>query len=316
MKRNKLSISWAANVPVIIDQRLLEIMDAGGPRKIDAFLFPWVRHLKDEYKRTGNPVIIYQIGSSVSDKIVLLQCCHYSFQFSQLQGLLAEMLLAHGKDASSLRTAVCCLETAIETAQRVGVINDKIVRAHVFYALLLGIARKALGHFDESLKGMRNTAKDLVCKSAATDIDLISLRRQEIMMHQTVAGHEQLAEEAIQYAALQPLEYYRSLKRAFEFFLNQGAQQNSEQIYPEFKRAFAAISQKTALISRISFMKNIGQYYMTIGEAKVAADVFDRTLLIASQLNLRGQVRQVKRLMQEIESDNNKGKLVTFRAVS
>jgi hypothetical protein len=159
---------------------------------------------------------------------------------------------------------------------------------------------------------MKSEAKSLIDEGVATALDLIPLRRQEIMMYQEISGYEQLAEDAVKYAVAQPLEYYRSLKRVFEFLLNEGGQQKAEQLYPEFKRAFGAVASKVPPISLISFMKNVGQYQMSLGNTQEASAVFARTLIEAKQRNLYGQVRQVKRLMQELESDNSRGKLVTF----
>jgi hypothetical protein len=51
---------------------------------------------------------------------------------------------------------------------------------------------------------------------------------------------------------------------------------------------------------------------MSIGNTQEASAVFTRTLVEANQRNLYGQVRQVKRLIQELESDTSRGKLVTF----
>jgi hypothetical protein len=312
MQMENSTFTWAADVPLIMDQKLLETIEIGGTRAIDKFLLPWVNQLKDEYKRIGNPVLIYQAGKAVCIEIKSIQSCHSSFQYSRLQALLAEMLLASGRDSRTLLIAMSHLECAIETIQRVSTINNDVVRAHVFYVLLLGITKKAVGCFDESLKIMNSAATSLINEGIATELDLIPLRRQEIMMYQTISGYEQLAEDAIKYAVVQPLEYYRSLKRVFEFLLNEGGQQKAEQIYPEFKRAFIAVASKVPPISLISFMKNVGQYQMSVGNTQEASAVFTRTLVEANQRNLYGQVRQVKRLIQELESDTSRGKLVTF----
>lgn len=276
---NVSPIEWAARVPVIVSRDLLETMAAGGPREIDRFLLPQIRQLKDEYQRGGNPHIIYMAGSAVGAIVTSIPSYLHSFQFSRLQALLAEMLIAQGSDAASLHVAEQHLNLALDIIHRVHAVCDDIVRAHVSFALLLSVARKALGKFDDSLEGLGATARYLTQKRSLTELDLIPLRRQEIMMHQTVAGHQQLAEDAMQYRTLRPREYYRSLKRVFEFLLNRGGLREAKQIYPEFKKAFAAIAQQVTPISHVSFLKNVGQYHMARSEAKAAANFFARTML-------------------------------------
>jgi hypothetical protein len=133
MQMGNSTFVWSADVPLIIDQRLLDAIELGGTRAIDIFLLPWVNQLKDEYKRIGNPILIYQAGKAVCLEIKSMQCCHSSFQYSRLQALLAEMLLASGRDTRTLQIAVAHLESAIETIQRVNTVNSDVVRSHVFY---------------------------------------------------------------------------------------------------------------------------------------------------------------------------------------
>lgn len=299
-------------IPLLGSSHFLEALAAGGTRAIDIFLMPEIRWLKEEYRQTGNPRLIYLAGSSYIHLLKPLPSTRFSFQYARLQSLLGDMLIAQGDSPETLYVAVQHIETALETMDRVGTVNEETLREHVWSVLLLGVARKALGEFDESLSIMRKLSKVFIDIASATEIDLIPLRRQEIIMHQTIAGHRQLAEEAVRYRTLRPLEYYRSLKRVFEYVMNKGGVSETEQIYPEFRRAFANVSNRIDCLSHISFAKNVGQFLITRGQPETAAIVLNRSLEESRRLNLYGQVRQIETLMQELDSGTSRGTLVTF----
>jgi hypothetical protein len=291
----------------------MEALTAGGSRAIDAFLMTEIRWLKDEYRRVGNPRLIYLAGNSYTHLLSTLSATHRSFQYARLQTLLSEMLIAQGGNPEMLHTAIQHVEVALEIIDRVGIISEETLRVQVSCALLLGVARKALGQFDESLYIMRKLSKTFINISSATEVDLILIRRQEIIMRQAIDEHRQLAEEAVKYRTVRPLEYYRSLKRVFEYLMNNGGDLEAERIYPEYRRAFATVSHIVDPIGHISFAKNIGQFFMLRGRLKEAAIVLDQSLKEARHLNLQGQVRQLEILTQELGSGTGRGKLVTFK---
>lgn len=304
---------WFSKVPIIIDQKVLERMSKGGSQEIDIFLMREIYWLRKFYIQTGHPRIIYFAGSKLADIVAPIPGCNCSFQFSQLQALLAEMILAQGQDANSLHVAVNHLEFAFEILNRVQVMSSDVLRAHINNALLLGIARKAFGEMDDSFNGIQKTVQYLKWEKSATELDLIPLHRQETIMRQTVDGHKQLADNAVKYIVHNPQEYYRSVKRVFEFLLNKGRLKEAELYYKEFNRAFAAIAHQAPAISQISFLKNVGQFFMAKGKAKDAASIFKRVLFAASNLSLQGQARQVKLLLQELEAGNKQAELITFK---
>jgi hypothetical protein len=311
----KLFDNFGDRTPMVLrlsNPHFMESLAAGGAKSLDALLIPEVRWLRHEYKQTGNPRLIYLAGSSYTDLLKAFPATRYSFQYALLQSLLGEMLIAQGNNAETLHAAVKHIETALEIMDSVSIMSEETLRAQVSCALLLGVARKALGEFDESLFIMRKLSKVFIDIASATEVDLVPIRRQEIMMHQTMEGHRQLAEEAVRYRTLRPLEYYRSLKRVFEYVMNNDGILEAEQIYPEFRRAFASISHMVGHISHVSFAKNVGQFLMTRGQLQAAAVVLNRSLKESRVLNLHGQVRQLEILVQEAESDASRGKLVTF----
>lgn len=302
-----------ANAPVLVDRKRLEQMAAGGSLEIDAFLLPEIRQLKSEYLKIGNPYLLYLAYRSLSGLVSTFIGSRASIQYARLQLMMAEMLLAQGKDSPSLNLAIFYSELAIETLKNVESISDNLIQTMAYSALMLGVAKKALGHYDDSLKNMRSIATYLTRKRSASKLDLIPLSRQEIIMQQTDKGHVQLLGDAIQYKMFKPCEYYSSLKRVFEYLLNKGRVNEAGQLFPELKRAFLFIKHQLAPISVISYLKNVGQYSLVIGDSGAASKLYETALSEARRLNLYGQVRQLTQLIQELKTGRSQSNLVTFK---
>ncbi|MDZ7703629.1 MAG: hypothetical protein U5L04_03985 [Trueperaceae bacterium] len=295
----------------------VEKLHQGGSRAIDIFLLPEIRNLKKEYGLSGNPYIIYLAASSLSNFIdQYLPKSNESFQFSRLQALQGEMLLAQGKDRVHLERAINHFQKAQEIAFNITTVSEDVVKAHIAYALLLGVGYKTVGLFDESIESMRDTATFFLKKDLATEVDLVPLTRQEIIMFQTVDGHRSLAERAKTYALLKPVEYYRSLKRVFEFLLNRGGGEEAHRIYSEYQRAFREVDAELTAIARISFAKNIGQYHLVRGNVASAQSHLSKTLVEARNRGLYGQVRQLQRLLEDANFENREAELITNSVVS
>lgn len=300
-------------VPFIVDRNSLEAMNDAGPRGIDAFLLRHIRELREEYRRQGNPYIIYLAGLSLLNAVSSVPRCNQSFQVSQLHGFLGELLIAAGRDAASLRAAIDHLEIAIEIVSGFGALSPDIVRARIFFALLHAVALKALGRFDDSLSLLRQASANLRQKWAATTVELTPLQRQLVIMEQRVVGYNALVETAVSFRDTHPVEYYRSLKRVFEFFLNRGRIREASEIVPELKRAYGMIATQAPPLVHISFLKNIGQFLMSTGEVASAVSLFLSAIREAKRLGLHGQYRQLALLLDEARAGGGHGQLVTFR---
>lgn len=282
------------------------------PSAIDAFVLRHLHELRRHYTLTGNPQTAYLAAIALADAMAPLRSTHDSFQFAQLQAFIAEMLLAEGRSADRLHAAIRRVECATDIMYSVPVVCTDVIRAEVSAALLHAIARKALGQFDEGVRWLRGTTTYLAKNRSAMHPDLVPLFRQEIMMHQHVAGHQKLLDESVHYRALRPLEYYRSLKRVFEFLSNRGQMRAAEQLFPEFKRSFAAVANLAPPISHVSFLKNVGHYVANRRQKQPALEIFARAQATAERLKLAGQARQIAHLAQQVRDGANRGELTTF----
>jgi hypothetical protein len=300
-------------VPVIIDGRTLESLAAGGARALDRFLLAETRALETEYKQHGIPRITALAAESLVQATAPLPQSKKSFQTARLHALVADKLIAHGATASDIRVAITSLEIALSILERIQTFSLEMLRAHVSFALLLGVARKAIGEFDEALRFMRETALDLRTSGDARYVDLVSLTRQETIMLQSPRAHRLLASAAISYRDTHPLEYYGSVKRVFEFVLNSGRLGEAQRLYPEWKASYLRVARRLDPLSRISFVKNLGQYAIERREVARASRLLGFAAVEAQRRGLLGQVRQIHHLIAKARDGGSAGKLLTYR---
>jgi hypothetical protein len=210
---------------------------------------------------------------------------------------MAEMLLAEGRNASSLERALDHITLALDVLRRVPIWSDETMRAHVSYALHQGVIRKALGRFDESIGGMRKARRLLATRFDVPTIELVMLERQETIMQQERAAFARMAQHATTYARHRPAEYYGTVKRVFEFALNHGLGDDARGIYSEFRRAFRVVQRRVPPLSHVSFCKNVGHFFLCDGQEQRGVNALEAALGEARRLNLRGQERQISALI-------------------
>ncbi|PHN00912.1 hypothetical protein CRP01_39645 [Flavilitoribacter nigricans DSM 23189 = NBRC 102662] len=287
------------------------MLASSGSNTIEVFLFLEIKKLKKLYEKTGDPYPVYLAGLSIAQAIELIPKASNSFQYSRLQSLLAQMLLDQGKDQYTLTLALEHICKAVEIISSLNMVSEELIKEHVKFALFLGVIKKALGEYDESIMLMRENALLLTSKKGATKLDLIPLERQEIIMHQSVKGHQKLINEASLYVKNKPIEYYSTIKRIFEFLMNTDQYPKAKELFSEYRRAFSYISRRLPPLSHISFLKNTGQFYSGIGENKKAKVILINILNEARKRNLFGQERQILYMLEEIEA-GERAELITF----
>lgn len=270
------------------------------PGDIDRLLYPRVAHLRDAYRRTSDPQLIRLAAEGLISELSPVPAFGASFQASRLYALVAETHLDEGKDADSLSAGLLAIETATDILGRVDMASDDLFRTRVTYALHAGVLTKALGRYEESLEWMKAEKDWLIGSKGLTTLDTVMLDRQEVLMRQEARGFEALLRDALAYRTIKPMEYYASIRRVFEFCLNNQRLPEASSLFPEFRRAFAAVAKALPVLSHISFAKNVGHYELLRGHALEAERVLSRCLLRAQALQLHGQVRQITALRNSL----------------
>lgn len=303
-------IGQAWRIPLIVSVALAEEIRTGGPDVLDRFLLPMVDSLKKAYSQTGNPsAIIAAALGLVRGPFIEGRAHRGSLQLARLRHFVAELYLATGPRGGL--AAVDHAQGAVDELGHIGRVTVGTRKLLVDSSLTWAVGQKMTGATDESHRTLRESTERALHGFAGSFVDVVPLVRQELMMRQTFVAHEALASQAPGYADVRPQEYYRTVKRIFEYLLNQDRLSQAERLLPEFRRAFRVVAPRSSPISHVSFQKNIGQYYARSGFTREAAGVLLRTYTSALTLGLGGQAAQVKALMEGLHEGGSELRLIT-----
>ncbi|MEA3041996.1 MAG: hypothetical protein QOC65_1485 [Sphingomonadales bacterium] len=281
------------------------------PGALDEFLLPRVNHLRELHRRGGDPFLIRSAAIGLAQQVDGMLGVRSSLQHARLQSLIADSYLEEGYDAYALEIGLGYAEAALETIGRVSRPSNELVQARAYVSLQRGVMLKALGRFEESIRSMSRERKWLTARVGATDLDTIPLSRQEVLMRQELTGFAQLSAGAPAYSQAHPAEYYRTIKRVFEFCLNRDLVEDARALFPHFCLAFRLISQTASVLSHVSHAKNVGHYRLVTGDALGAVRLWKLALEHARALHLHGQCRQLEALLAGALS-NDRAKLIPF----
>ena len=309
-----VSISMSlSNLNIIVfDSATKEKLKKFNPQQLDEFLNPIVNKIRSDYKKMGNPIDVLELTSKLFQLLEDIPNKFLSLEFAKLKSIESQMLLSIGGSKDILLESFESVNVAIDiflSSNKISVENNKeLIKNTLISAVIL----KALGEYDLSLNLMRDNAKILLEKRGASKIDLIMLKRQEVMMTQSLTHHKNLLEEANHYKNLNPIEYYSTLKRVLEFSMNYDMYNVAGKIIPELKRSFDVVRNELPQLSHVSFIKNLGQYYLSTNEKVFGEKLILIALSHAEKLNLKGQYKQIKAILNDYEL-GNKIKLNTFK---
>lgn len=297
---------------IVFDSATKEKLKKFNPQQLDEFLNPIVNKIRSDYKKMGNPIDVLELTSKLFQLLEDIPNKFLSLEFAKLKSIESQMLLSIGGSKDILLESFESVNVAIDiflSSNKISVENNKeLIKNTLISAVIL----KALGEYDLSLNLMRDNAKILLEKRGASKIDLIMLKRQEVMMTQSLTHHKNLLEEANHYKNLNPIEYYSTLKRVLEFSMNYDMYNVAGKIIPELKRSFDVVRNELPQLSHVSFIKNLGQYYLSTNEKVFGEKLILIALSHAEKLNLKGQYKQIKAILNDYEL-GNKIKLNTFK---
>ena len=199
----------------VIDEEGMDRLSTAGAAGIDAFLMGRVNFLRRSYGKFGDPRLIFLAAEPLAARISALPSSSASFQFSNLLALIAEMLLAEGRDRITLGRAKFYIERAFDVLLKLDLFSGDVAKAYISNGLHYGVILKSLGQHDDALSIMRVIRELSQQKLSLSPADVVMLDRQEVLMHQDRSLFFKMALQAGSYAAEKPLEYFGTIKRVF-----------------------------------------------------------------------------------------------------
>jgi len=265
----------------------------------DELAKPALQLLRTQYRTSPNVQIVYAEGIQILERATRLNGADNAFYVAALESFLADILLALAPDASAINNARNLSDTALLRIESTESPKTNVTEVATHTALLNAIASKAMGDRDSAFRSLETNETRLARFLDMTWVDLVSLRRQRVLMLQRKEDFIQLANDAPRYRNSHPAEYYASLKRFFEYLLNQRYIDLARQSFPALQLAYERTSSELPLVAKVSFLKNTGHYLILEGSPRKGMSVLTQAMSAAVQFNLHGQARQISQLIQE-----------------
>jgi hypothetical protein len=285
---------------MLISAVLRDRLSRGPPELYEEVVRREVERLTALYHRGTPPLLVAQAAATVYRGVCDLRR-NPSVERARLRGLIGRMLVAAGADRGSLAMAEDHLVGAKEELERTADWTRETVGAYVDLALNHAVSLKARGQSSAGITVLRSTVGDRALRRYTVEPDLMPLIRQDVMMDRSVRAHETLAEKAVEHKDANDLDYYRSVKRLFEFALNRRDVRSADRLYDELTRAYRRVAFDTPPIARVSFVKNCGQYRALARDRDGALALLAIARSAAEQNELAGQTRQIDRLAEAVQ---------------
>jgi len=222
-----------------------------------------------------------------------------SMQFARLINLIGRMALASGR-REAIDEARYSLPAGRLHLERLRSWPRAAVGLYVDLVLTEAVSLKVLGNFDEALALLSDVIEDPVLSRFRVASDLLPLQRQQAMMRGTFSAHREFALIASVYRDLEVVEYYGSVKRVFEFTLNNGQLVAAERLYPVLLATSERIGDLLTPLAQISLIKNAGQLAAWKGDIDQAEKRLRLARAAALQRGLHGQARQVEAMLAAV----------------
>jgi hypothetical protein len=299
---------WA--VPILASVQIREALKSS-VRYADIYFTIETKRLRELYVRSGRPRLAYLCGRGFSDlgRELDIQC---SIGLGILEITLAEMLIGGGASIADLDRAEEHLlrgRSQIEGSQH-GSLTSRVLGQ---WYMIMAVSLKARGKLEAYEELLKSGVSDSWLAVHGTPGDRVAIVRQHVMMRQDLDEHIALLYRAREYKKERPLEYYRTLKRVVEFFVNRGLAEAAGLLEKEFMLSYLASSEKMPLLGKVSFARDMAQLTALKGDVRTGAKLAAVTMRKAQEAELFGQVRQLRIITEAIERGNVRGALEQFR---
>lgn len=292
----------------LVSSALIDSFRSGDYLRIRTFYLDEYRTVKAIYQNLGNPVTAMRYG--VHAHQMVKEVCVSEICIGFFESYMAELTLASGHIDSTIDEYLFYAEKHARTAKCDWQLRIKALSS---IYLMKSISEKAKRESDKAYMTLEEVERDPWIMKKDDLLLMTPVFRQRMMMEQTVASHMKLLERASLLKKVNPLEYFRTIKRVFEFCINSGNTVAAEKLIKEVLLAYNGIKTDVPPITKISLLKNMGQANVLFGEKELAISQLQNALRDARYYKLEGQVTQIKNLISAAHEGNVVGKLTTFR---
>jgi len=294
------------SVGSIHSENLFERLEASTQENFDNLLQYFLDSKLREYRKLGNSASLSDSIYYLIQKIEGLKQSKQSIVCGLINKFEAQLTLESTRNLEDLNLSLNFIDKAIENIS-IEKPSEDLVSAHLIRAVIL----KAQNDREDSFYSIKSSKQELI-KAGLNPKFLIKLNRQEQMMLQTNLSHEYMLTEAMSVRNVSPIEFYSSIKRLFEYYMNWNQHEKRRKLYPTLVNTFTMIKNRLPIISKISFMKISAQHHIIEGNNQLGFRLLHIALQKSLDHDLRGQSNQIIKLIDD-SYDGRKLELITFR---
>lgn len=275
------------------------------PTQLDQYICEKLNLLRSNYKQTGDAGTVLLAAEALVSKFHGVPGSLSSYHLGKLLTFVSDLKLSRASTISELYVVQRTAERTIEILRSSVGNQGNLIQAISSASLYLAVALKAQRKYDESFRILRQAKLELRQYYDTNYLDEILLTRQETLQRQSQIDFINLLDNVPQYINSSPHEAYASLKRVLEYCLNHGHMRLARDILPLFMETYRLAAEKLSLLSKISFQKNMGHFFILDGQKKKANKILNNALFYARSLGYKGQAMQIEMLISEIECGNH-----------
>lgn len=273
-----------------------------GVVEIDRVLLHELRELRTQYRNSGNPMLVYRIGVRLAE-MMEPALDQKPYQLGCLHQFLGYLLINANQSSHSVRTAEQHLRLALTVFEAASFSTGESITRYLRTTWLLAITIKMQNRFEQAVSLIKDTLDDAYFRRAATMLDRLPLVRQLVLIDQTDASYGQFS-KTLEIQQLNPVQYFHSARRLFEFALNNNNIRYAEVLYRQVLAAFKDARPYLESVHVWSFHKNLYHYFRLLKKRDIADVLFRRTFAATTRLGLDGQRVQLVSLSRHFESGN------------
>jgi hypothetical protein len=277
------------------------------PLEVEVYLYEKISFFKKQYKLFGNPMLVYNTAIVLANKVA-----HFLdqnlYQLGRLHAFLGYLLINANPNLVTIKISRAHLEKAINIINNTNTFSEEVFRSYMYINWLLAVAIKIEGQFDEAYDLIVRCIEDKHVKRFGATMTTIPLIRQKAIMEQTARSHQSLARTVDSYKS-DPVEYFHSVRRLFEYSLNSQDRNLLDYLYKLANFSFQKARPYIDVVYTYSYYKNVYHYLRLKGEVQRAEVIYTLIVEKTELLQLYGQRKQII----EIKSTFDTGEISKVR---
>lgn len=249
---------------------------------------------REEYRRTGNPILIYNRIAPLLYSIENL-LPEKTIQIGKFHWFLSYLLIHSDYGSEVLQLARQHANDAIGIFENKD-LYDKDVHIHLVKSYwLAALSHKMQGHFSDAHRMISDTIKELEAENIGGYFDTLYLRRQQTLIEEHQEAYNHLL-KGMEHYKFDSIESYYTSKRIFEFAIKSQDGHDIDRYFNLTREHYQKASPYLEQVSKFSYWKYLFVYFKHKKQNELADRIYRYLLSGSIEKQLYGQQRTLEAL--------------------